>query len=76
MDVFRAMNLSRCNPDDMSGSGDYNAKQFHQAAQVLAREVERLLDVIDKIDRTLRCDAAEYVPAIRDVFHLIDGSRA
>ncbi len=37
-----------------------------------AKEIERLTAVINDIDLTLRVPAAEYVPAIGDVFTLID----
>lgn len=38
----------------------------------LHNEINRLKDVIDRIDMTLRVPAAEYVPAIGDVFTIID----
>lgn len=37
-----------------------------------AREVLRLRGLVHNIDLTLRVPAAEYVPAIGDVFKLID----
>ena len=40
----------------------------------LVAEVERLQELLERIDRTLRIPAAEYVPAIGDVFTLIDNS--
>lgn len=40
-------------------------------AEVVIEDFKRLLH---QIDLTLRVDAAEYVPAIRDVFTLIDKS--
>lgn len=48
------------------------AWDLREDAQALADEVERLRKLIEVIDRTLRVDAAEYVPAIGDVFTLID----
>lgn len=37
-------------------------------------EIERLRALVQRIDETLRVPAAEYVPAISDVFALIDAS--
>lgn len=34
------------------------------------------MSVLDEIDKTLRVDAAEYVPSIRDVFTIIDREKA
>lgn len=39
------------------------------------REIERLLSLIHQIDKTLMIPAAEYVPAIGDVFKLIDDAK-
>ena len=38
----------------------------------LNEEIKRLTNAIKRIDQTLRVSAAEYVPAIRDVFDIID----
>lgn len=43
-------------------------------AEIVARE--RLVGVLDEIDRTLRVPAAEYVPAFGDVFAIIDRTKA
>lgn len=39
-------------------------------------EAAKYLETIDRIDQTLRVDAAEYVPAICDVFTIIDVLKA
>lgn len=44
------------------------------ATRPLLDEIERLRALIVRIDETLRVPAAEYVPAISDVFALIDDS--
>lgn len=39
---------------------------------VAAEREKKILDAIERIDLTLRIPAAEYVPAISDVFTVID----
>lgn len=41
-------------------------------ANTMMQKISRLEAVIKKIDLTLRVPAAEYVPAIQDVFQIID----
>ena len=43
-----------------------------ERAKALEEALRRMDDLVDAIDHTLRCGAAEYVPAIPDVFGLID----
>jgi hypothetical protein len=45
---------------------------LYQSAQTYKKEAEGLKDVIDRIDKAISVPAAEYVPAIRDVFLIID----
>ena len=45
-----------------------------QTVLALLDEVDRLRGLVDAIDRTLRVSAAEYVPAIQDVFCAIDAA--
>ena len=40
------------------------------------QDVREVMLRVDRIDQALRVPAAEYVPAISDVFHIIDGSAA
>jgi len=40
--------------------------------EILLAHYRHARHALDEIDRTLRVDAAEYVPAIRDVFVIID----
>jgi hypothetical protein len=45
---------------------------YQDRVHELEREVTGLRQLIEQIDKTLRVPAAEYVPAIGDVFMLID----
>lgn len=59
----------------MHRRGDvFIAKDDNEFAALIAqcREANRLREAIQKIDLTLRIPAAEYVPAIGDVFEIID----
>lgn len=47
------------------------ARQFNAVRDLLDKH-DRLESTIKVIDKTLRVPAAEYVPAIQDVFKLID----
>ena len=46
-----------------------------QANAELCASAPAMLELIERIDQTLRVSAAEYVPAIGDVFKLIDEFR-
>lgn len=43
-----------------------------ESVKPLLDKLEEAVKVIDRIDKTLRVPAAEYVPAISDVFTIID----
>ena len=43
-----------------------------QSPEKMLQEIERLRAALKLIDETLRVPAAEYVPAIQDVFLIID----
>lgn len=58
-----------CGKDDLS---DSNIASLTVLGLAAAREVRVLRHLVKRIDETLRVPAAEYVPAIRDVFDLID----
>jgi hypothetical protein len=58
-----------CSKDDLS---DDNAATLTVLGLKAAREIRVLRHLVKRIDETLRVPAAEYVPAIGDVFTLID----
>jgi hypothetical protein len=62
--------------DDGNLRGSYRDPDVMANHHVFAiQELDRLKKLIADIDRTLRVPAAEYVPAIGDVFKLIDAAK-